>query len=113
MQQTKQDLRVEHFFYIGFNPILHTAWLDNHALTLKSNTIKYCFGEKSCCLHTFQKIFRETRIIEVKFKNSILSVYKCLKKSNLNVWQNCQNFIHPPTPGSPPPLCMAAQPSPI
>ncbi len=23
--------------YTTFNPILHTAWLDNHALTLKSN----------------------------------------------------------------------------
>jgi hypothetical protein len=29
------------------SPILHTAWLDNHALTLKRNTAKYYFGEKS------------------------------------------------------------------
>jgi hypothetical protein len=36
-----------------FNPILHTAWFDNHALTLKSNTAKYYFGEKSSFLHTF------------------------------------------------------------
>jgi hypothetical protein len=25
------------------NPVLHTAWLNNHALTLKSNTEKYLF----------------------------------------------------------------------
>jgi hypothetical protein len=24
----------------NINPILHTAWLDNHALTLKSNSAK-------------------------------------------------------------------------
>jgi hypothetical protein len=35
-----------------FNPILHTTWLNNHALTLKSNTAKYYFGEKSSFLHT-------------------------------------------------------------
>jgi hypothetical protein len=28
-----------------FNPILHTAWLDNHALTLKSNSAKYYFHD--------------------------------------------------------------------
>jgi|LakMenEpi03Aug12_release.lakeMendotaPanAssembly.Ray.scaffolds.fasta_scaffold838495_1 hypothetical protein len=27
--------------------ILNTAWLESHALTLKNNTAKYCFGEKS------------------------------------------------------------------
>jgi hypothetical protein len=31
------------FSYI-FNPILHTVWLDNHALTLKSNSAKQCGG---------------------------------------------------------------------
>jgi hypothetical protein len=29
------------------NPILYTAWLNNHALTLKSNTAKYYFDEKT------------------------------------------------------------------
>jgi hypothetical protein len=24
-----------------FNPILHTAWLESHALTLKNNTANY------------------------------------------------------------------------
>jgi hypothetical protein len=27
----------------SFNPILHTAWLDNRALSLKSNSAKYYF----------------------------------------------------------------------
>ncbi len=31
----------------SINPILHTAWLDNYALTLKSNSAKYYFHEKS------------------------------------------------------------------
>jgi hypothetical protein len=46
-----------------FNPILHTAWLNNHALTLKRNTAKYYFGEKSSFLHTFLKISCESRKI--------------------------------------------------
>jgi hypothetical protein len=33
------------FFSLFFNPILHNAWLDNRALTLKSNTAKFYFGE--------------------------------------------------------------------
>jgi hypothetical protein len=39
----------------GIHPILHTAWLNNRALTLKRNTAKYYFGEKSSFLHTFLK----------------------------------------------------------
>jgi hypothetical protein len=45
------------------NPILHTAWLNNHALTLKSNTAKYYFCEKSSFLHTFLKFCCESRKI--------------------------------------------------
>ncbi len=44
-------------------PILHSAWLNNHALTLKSNTAKYYFGEKSSFLHTFLKFCCESRKI--------------------------------------------------
>jgi hypothetical protein len=36
----------EFFSLLFFNPILHTAWLNNLALTLKRNTAKYYFGEK-------------------------------------------------------------------
>jgi hypothetical protein len=43
----------------SFNPILHIASLDNHALTSKSNTAKYYFGGKSSFLHTFLKLCRE------------------------------------------------------
>jgi hypothetical protein len=52
-----EALVAEHSVFPLVHPILHTAWLDNHALTLKSNTAKYYFGEKSSFLHTFL-IFR-------------------------------------------------------
>ncbi len=45
------------------NPILYTAWLDNHALTLKSDTAKNYFGEKSSFLHTLLKIYCKSRKI--------------------------------------------------
>jgi len=31
--------------FIMLNPVLYTAWLNNYALTLKRNTVKYYFGE--------------------------------------------------------------------
>ena len=58
----------------AFNPIIHTVWLDNHALTLKSNSAKYYFHEKSRFLHTFLKFCCESRKTKVKFKNILLSV---------------------------------------
>ncbi len=45
------------------NPILHTAWLDNHALTLKSNAAKFYYHEKSGFLHTFLKLCCQSRKI--------------------------------------------------
>jgi hypothetical protein len=51
------------FFMKHINPILHTAWLDNHALTLKRNSAKYYFHEKSRFLHTFLKFCCESRKI--------------------------------------------------
>jgi hypothetical protein len=62
------------FFFPFVNPILHTAWLDNHALTLKSNSAKYNFHEKSKFLQAFLKFCCESRKIKVKFKNILLSV---------------------------------------
>jgi hypothetical protein len=56
----------------SINPILHTAWLNNHALTLKRNTAKYYFGEKSSFLHTFLKISCESRKILVKLKDFLV-----------------------------------------
>jgi hypothetical protein len=38
------------------NPILHTAWLNNHALTLKSNSAKYYIHVKSRFLHTKENL---------------------------------------------------------
>jgi hypothetical protein len=46
-------LSLLHEEHSHFSPILHTAWLNNHALTLKRNTAKYYFGEKSSFWHTF------------------------------------------------------------
>jgi hypothetical protein len=54
-----------------YNPILHTAWLDNHALPLKRNTAKYYFGEKSSCLHTFLKF----AVYQEKFESSSRTFY--------------------------------------
>jgi hypothetical protein len=45
------------------NPILHTKWLENHALTLKRNTPRYYLAEKSSFLHTFLKLCCESRKI--------------------------------------------------
>jgi hypothetical protein len=45
------------------NPSLHTTWLKNHALTLKKNTAKYYFGEKSRIMHTVLKFCPESRKI--------------------------------------------------
>jgi hypothetical protein len=49
--------------FIMLNPVLYTAWLNNYALTLKRNTVKYYFGEKSSFLHTFLKVCCESRKI--------------------------------------------------
>jgi hypothetical protein len=48
---------------LQLNLILHTAWLDNHALTLKSDSAKYYLHEKSRFLHTFLKFCCESRKI--------------------------------------------------
>jgi hypothetical protein len=56
------------------NPILHTAWLNNHALTLKRNTAKYYFSEKATFLHTFLKICCKSWKILVKLKDFLISM---------------------------------------
>ncbi len=67
--------------WVSFNPILHTAWLDNHALTLKSNSAKYYFHEKSRFLYTFLKFCCESRKFKLSSKTFYFECYKCLKKS--------------------------------
>jgi hypothetical protein len=57
-----------------YYPILYTAWLNNHALTLKRNTAKYYYGEKSSFLHTFLKLCCESRKIYVKLKDFLISM---------------------------------------
>jgi hypothetical protein len=55
-----------------FNPIVRTSWLENHALTLKKDTKKYCFGANPVFLQTFQKFSSESRKIQVKRKIILL-----------------------------------------
>jgi hypothetical protein len=72
------DIKVKHLHITSFaiNPILHTAWLDNHALNLKSNSAKYYFYEKSRFLHTFLNFV----VNQGKFKSSSKSFYfQCFK----------------------------------
>ncbi len=71
--------------HTGVNPILHAGWLNNHTLTLKSNTAKCYFGGKSSLLQTFLKFWRKSRKIEVKHKNSFVSLLSVFKKVNFNV----------------------------
>ncbi len=59
---------------MAFIPILHTAWLDDHALTLKSNTAIYFFGG----FEYLHKICRESRKIGVKFKNFLLFTFNAI-----------------------------------
>jgi hypothetical protein len=79
--------------FSAFNPILHPAWLDNHALTLKSNSAKYYFHEKSRFLHTFQSFVVNQRKVKLSSKTFYFQCYKCLKKVNLNVWQTCHDLF--------------------
>jgi hypothetical protein len=61
---------------VPLSPILHPIRLDN--LSMKNNTAKYYFGEKSSFLHTFLKFF----LNQGKF-NSFIGVF--LSK-HLNAW---------------------------
>jgi hypothetical protein len=92
-----------HVIACEINPILHTAWLDNHALTLKWNTAKYHFGEKSSFLYFFIKVWWHDATLFVCF---IL----ILNRSNIQ----SITFIHIPircnSRGSSPSLhCWSAQ----
>jgi hypothetical protein len=62
-KEFKSTAKFVFFLPTHFNPILHTAWLDNHALTLKRNAAKYYLSEKSSFLPTFLKMCCESRTI--------------------------------------------------
>ncbi len=66
---------------IIFSP--NTAWLNIHALTLKRNTEKYYFDEKSSFLNTFLKISCESRKIKVKLQNILISKKETLMYGKL------------------------------
>jgi hypothetical protein len=63
-----------------FNTILHTAWLNNHALTLKRNTEKYYFGEKFNFLHTFLNIVLNQGYLSQTHRLFNLNAISVLKK---------------------------------
>jgi hypothetical protein len=63
------------FLFLVINPILHTAWLESHALTLKNNTAKYYFGQKSSFLYTNLKFSLESRTIQISFKTFYFECY--------------------------------------
>ncbi len=78
---------------VPYNLNLHTAWLENHALTLKNKTAKYYFGEESCILQSCLTFYAEPRKILVKFKIFFLLSVIVFKKVNLNVWQTCHDLF--------------------
>ncbi len=54
--------------WLNLNPILYTVWLENHALTFKSNAANYYFGEKSSFLQTFLKLSSKAESNEFRFR---------------------------------------------
>jgi hypothetical protein len=60
-----------HFLY-NFNPILHTAMLENRTLTLKKNPEKYYFCKKSSVLNPGK--FRS--IVQRHFTFNAINVFK-------------------------------------
>jgi hypothetical protein len=75
------------------NPILHTAWLDSHALTLKSSTAKYYFCEKSSFLHTSCNFVVNQGKFKSSSKHFTFNDISVFKKVNLNVWQTCHDLF--------------------
>jgi hypothetical protein len=82
------------FFKKNINPILHSAWLESHELTLKNNTAKYCCGEKSSCFAYLPKIFScfQDNSRQV-LKHFAFSALRVLKKVKLNVWQTSHRLF--------------------
>ncbi len=104
------------------NPILHTVWLENHALSLKCNTAKYYVGGKSEFLAYFPKMWswfnENVSQVQKNFTFKAISIWKKLYLMNRNPAMNCFKCQHYessncyPTTGSPPPLSIAALPLP-
>jgi hypothetical protein len=73
--------------YIKINPILHTAWLNNHAITLKSNTAKYYFGENPVFCIPSQNFVGNQGKFKSSSKHLNFNARSVLKIVNPNVWQ--------------------------
>jgi hypothetical protein len=91
-----------------FNPILHTAWLDNHTRTLNSYFAKYYFGEKYVFLQTFLQIFVNQENLSQVQKHLTFNAISVWKKVqvNLDMWGSCHHDLFQisgmfiPDPGS-------------
>jgi hypothetical protein len=76
-------------FYVSiFNPILHTVWLDSHALTLKNYTAKY-YEVRKICFFAYLTNFLSS--IE-EYCSHVYIVFYCYNmcvfcKHSLNLWQ--------------------------
>jgi hypothetical protein len=83
------------FRELCFNPILHTAWLDYHALTLKEILQNIILVKNPVFLHAFLKISCESRKISAKKiqRLSKLKAINVFKKVNLNIWQTCHDLF--------------------
>ena len=56
--KSKLKASIEYYLQEPFLTLFYT-------LTLKSNTERYCQGDNSSFMHTFQKFYRESRKIQV------------------------------------------------
>jgi hypothetical protein len=66
-----------------FNPILHTAWLDNHALTLKVILQNFILVKNPVFFNTFLKIVKNQRKFKSSSKPFYFQCHKGLKKKLL------------------------------
>ncbi len=69
--------------------ILHTKWLENHALTLKIIPQSIIFVKNPIFI-TSSNFFPQTRKTEVKFKNILFSMLQIFQKVNFNIIANLQ-----------------------
>jgi hypothetical protein len=65
------------------------VWLDNHGLTVKSNTTKYPFG---FCTPSYNFVVNQGNLSPVQ-KHFTFNAVSVLKEAKLNVWQTCHNLF--------------------
>ncbi len=71
------------YFIAHFNPILHTAWLNNHALTLKRNTAKYYLVKNPVFANLPKILLLIKKNLSQTQRLFLFQCYKCFKNVNL------------------------------